>query len=194
MFEHLAFSHQVMVLRRSRRRAQFSGADRYCWILLSTLWNRWPKFLMIAQPATVLHWRREGVWTGWRKGKGKRRPGRPPLDAALVSLIGQMSRSNFLWGAPRIHGELLKLGLKVSQATVAKYMVPRRRRRGPDWRVFLRNELAELWGKPAGKSERLRIPSLAPIIPGNPRTPEFCSQVLQTAFFARSLEFSKCPA
>jgi hypothetical protein len=55
-----------------------------------------------------------------------------------------MSRSNFLWGAPRIHGELLKLGLKVSQTTVAKYMVPRRLRRGPCWRVFLRNELAVL--------------------------------------------------
>jgi hypothetical protein len=56
-------------------------------------------------------------------------------------LIEQMSRSNFLWGAPRLHGELLKLGLKASQATVAKYMVPRRLRRGPCWRVFLRNEL-----------------------------------------------------
>jgi len=59
-----------------------------------------------------------------------------------VSLIGQMNRSNFLWGAPRIHGELLKLGLQVSQATGAKYMVPRRLRRSPDWQVFLRNELA----------------------------------------------------
>jgi hypothetical protein len=144
VFEHLALSHQVMVLRRSRRRAQFSGADRCFWIFLSALWDRWPKSLMIAQPATVLRWRREGVWRVWRRWKGKRRPGRPPLDAERVSLIGQMSRSNFLWGAPRIHGELLKLGLNVSQATVAKYMVPRRLRRGPDWRVFLRNELAGL--------------------------------------------------
>ena len=144
VFEHLALSHQVMVLRRSRRRAQFSGADRCFWILLSALWDRWPKSLNIAKPATVLRWRPEGLWKGWRKGKGKRRPGRPPLDAQLVRLIGQMSRSNLLWGAPRIHGELLKLGLKVSQATVAKYMVPRRLRRGPGWGVFLRNELAIL--------------------------------------------------
>ena len=144
VFEHLALSHQVMVMRRSRRKAQFSGADRCFWILLSALWDRWPTSLMIAQPATVLRWRREGLWRGWRRGKGKRRPGRPPLDAQLVSLIGQMSRSNLLWGAPRIHGELLKLGLKVSQATVAKYMVPLGLRRGPSWRVFLRNELAGL--------------------------------------------------
>jgi hypothetical protein len=144
VFEHLALSHQVMVMRRARRRAQFSGADRCFWILLSALWDRWPKSLNIAKPATVLRWRREGLWKVWRKGKRKRRPGRPPLDAQLVSLIGQMSRSNLLWGAPRIHGELLKLGLKVSQATVAKYMVPLRLRRGPSWRVFLRNELAGL--------------------------------------------------
>jgi len=144
VFEHLALSHQVMVLRRSRRRAQFSGADRCFWIPLSALWDRWPKSLVIAKPATVLRWRREGVWRVWRRGKGKCRPGRPPLDDQLISLIGQMSRSNFLWGAPRLHGELLKLGLKVSQATVAKYMVPRRLGRGPGWGVFLRNELAVL--------------------------------------------------
>src|ERR1022692_101922 len=134
-------------MRRSRRRAQFSGADRCFWILLSALWDRWPKSLNIAKPATVLRWRPEGLWKGWRKGKGKRRPGRPPLDAQLVRLIGQMSRSNLLWGAPRIHGELLKLGLKVSQATVAKYMVPLGLRRGPRWRVFLRNELAGAAGQ-----------------------------------------------
>ena len=144
VFEHLALLHQVMVMRRSRRQAQFSGPDRCFWILLSALWDRWPKSLNIAKPATVLRWRREGLWKVWRKGKGKRRPGRPPLDAPLVSLIGQMSRSNLLWGAPRIHGELLKLGLKVSPATVAKYMVPLGLRRGPRWRVFLRNELAGL--------------------------------------------------
>jgi hypothetical protein len=144
VFEHLALLHQVMVMRRSRRRAQFSGADRCFWILLSTLWDRWPKSLNIAKPATVLRWRREGLWKVWRKGKAKRRPGRSPLDAQLVGLIGQMSRSNFLWSAPRIHGELLKLGLKVSQATVAKYMVPLGLRRGPSWRVFLRNEWAGL--------------------------------------------------
>jgi len=72
VFEHLALWHQVMVLlRRSRRRAQFSGADRCFWILLSALWDRWPKFLMIAQPATVLRWRREGVWEGLAEGQGK---------------------------------------------------------------------------------------------------------------------------
>jgi hypothetical protein len=120
IFEYLALSHQVMVMRRSRRRAQFGGADRCFWILLSAFWDRWPKSLIIAQPATVLRWRREGLWRGRRRGKGKRRLGRSPLDAQLVSSIEQMSRSNFLWGAPRLHGELLKLGLKVSQTTVAK--------------------------------------------------------------------------
>jgi hypothetical protein len=91
-----------------------------------------------------LRWRRHGIWRCWRRSRGRRKPGRPPLDTELVSLIEEMSRANCLWGAPRIHGELLKLGLKVSEATVAKYLVPRRLRRGPGWRVFLRNELAGL--------------------------------------------------
>jgi len=144
VLEQLALSHQLMVMRRSRRRPQFSGADRCFWILLSTFWDRWPKGLVIIKPATVLRWRRDGIWKCWRRGKGRRKPGGPPLNAELVSLIEQISRSNFLWGAPRIHSELLKLGLEVSQATVAKYMVPRRLRRGPGWHVFLRNELAGL--------------------------------------------------
>ena len=142
VFEHLALSHQVMVMKRSRGRPQFNGAGRCFWILLSVIWNRWPKSLVVAKPATVLRWRRDGIWRCWRRSRGRRKPGRPPLDAELVSLIEELSRANRLWGAPRIHGELLKLGLKVSEATVAKYMVPRRLRRGPGWRVFLRNELA----------------------------------------------------
>src|ERR1035441_10114276 len=144
VFEHLALSHQVMVMQRSGRKPQFGGADRFFWILLSTVWDRWTKSLVEAKPATVLRWRREGIGQCWRRGRDKREPGRPPLDAELVSLIQEMSRSNCLWGAPRIHGELRKLGLKVSEATVAKYMVPGRLRRGPGWRVFLRNELAGL--------------------------------------------------
>jgi hypothetical protein len=144
IFEYLALSHQVMVMQRSRRKPQFGGADRFFWILLSTVWDRWPKALVVAKPATILRWRRQGIRKCWRRAKGRRKAGRPPLDAELVSLIGQMSRANCLWGAPRIHGELLKLGLKVAEATVAKYMVARRLRRGPGWGVFLRNELAGL--------------------------------------------------
>src|ERR1039458_2662586 len=125
VFEHLALSHQVMVMQRSRRKPQFGGADRFFWILLSTVWDRWPKSLVVAKPATVLRWRQEGIWQCWRRGRGKRKPGRPPLDAELVSLIQEMSRSNCLWGAPRIHGELRKLGLKGSEATAAKSFVRR---------------------------------------------------------------------
>jgi hypothetical protein len=91
IFEHLALSHQVMVMRRSRRRPQFGGADRFFWILLSTVWDRWPNSLVVAKAATVLRWRREGIFRNWRWSKGRRKSGRPPLDAELVSLIGQMS-------------------------------------------------------------------------------------------------------
>ena len=96
LLEHLALSHQVMVMQRSRRRPQFNGAGRCFWILLSVAWDRWPKALVVAQPATVLRWRRDGIWKCWQRAKGRRRPGRPPLDAELVSLIGQMSQSNSL--------------------------------------------------------------------------------------------------
>ena len=137
--ENMALRHQIAVLERSAKRPQFTNADRLLWITLSTLWARWPEALEIVQAKTVKRWRQRGFWhyllgQGWR-----RRPGRPAIEPEIRSLIQRMSLNNVLWGAPRIHGELMKLGVNVCQTTVAKYMV---RHPGPpsqSWRTFLRN-------------------------------------------------------
>jgi putative transposase len=142
--EILAWRHQLAVLERSGKRPQFSPADRCVWILLSTVWARWQKALKIVQADTVRRWRRQG----WRhclgRRHGRQRPGRPAIAAEVRALIRQMSRENVLWGAPRIHGELAKLGVRVSRTTVAKYMD---RRPGPPsltWRTFIRHHVPDV--------------------------------------------------
>lgn len=109
---------------------------------MSKLWSRWRDALVIAEPDTVFRWRREGFGLVWRR----RRPrgGRPPLTKAHQELIRWISARSVLWGAPRIHGEIRELGIKVSQTTVAKYMGPRTTRPSQSWRVFLRNHAREL--------------------------------------------------
>jgi transposase InsO family protein len=95
--------------------------------------------MVLVKPATVVQWHRQGFRLFWR---WRSRSGRPSVDREVRDLIRQMSVANPLWGAPRIHGELLKLGIEISQATVAKYMVRRRGTPSPTWRGFLRNQAA----------------------------------------------------
>ena len=101
----------------------------------------WPESLMIIQPETVKRWRRNG-WSGlWRYRSGGRwRGGRPRVSREVRELINRMARENFLWGAARIHGELLMLGFKVSQATVSRYLATVHRSPGQSWRTFIRNQ------------------------------------------------------
>src|ERR1700757_3615928 len=98
---------------------------------------------MIVRPETLVRWHRAGFRCYWR-WKSRRRGGRPQIEADLCALIRQMSTENLLWGAPRIHGELLKLGFSVAQSTVAKYMVKRRGPPSQRWRTFLRNHVPHI--------------------------------------------------
>lgn len=114
-------------MRRLPKRLQLSNSDR---LLLVWLYHLFPSILraiLIVKPQTVMRWHRRGFQAYWR---WKSRPGvgRPPIDAEVRDLIRQMSMANPLWGAPRIHGELMMLGIEVAKSTVAKYMVPRSRR------------------------------------------------------------------
>ena len=140
--EEMALRHQIAVLKRSgTRRPCFRGWDRLFWILLSWWWPRWRQALMIVQPETVVRWRRD-VWSVfWRyRARGRWRGGRPKVSPEVRALIVRMARENFLWGAPRIHGELLMLGFEVSQATVSRYLSTVYRRPGQSWRTFIRNQ------------------------------------------------------
>jgi transposase InsO family protein len=142
--ENAVLRHQLIVLRRKLKgRARLTNNDR--WFLVQ-MYRWFPSILTvvtIVQPETLVRWHRAGFRRYWR-WKSRRRGGRPPIEAELRALIRQMSRENLLWGAPRIHGELLKLGFSVAQSSVAKYMV---RHRGPPsqgWRTFLRNHAPDI--------------------------------------------------
>jgi hypothetical protein len=113
------------------------------WICLQQLWPRWREALVLVQPATVARWRRKGFW-GCSRRYSRRQPGRPPIDSGLQALIRRMSADNFLWGAPRIHSELLKLGITVSERTVSRYLPHRLLAPSQTWRTFLANHIGLL--------------------------------------------------
>ena len=124
--EILALRHQLGVLQRSVKRPKLTAADRCLWVWLAAVWQDWQPSAVIMKPATVIGWHRKGFrlfWT-WKIRRGKL--GRPAVPADVRSLIRAMSRDNPLWGAPRIHGELLKLGIAVCESSVSKYMVRHR--------------------------------------------------------------------
>jgi putative transposase len=142
--EILALRHQLQVLQRTRpRRLRLATTDRCVWVMLSRLWTGWRTALVIVKPETVIAWHRQGfrLWWNW---KSRRRIGRPTVTADVRTLIRTMAQANPRWGAPRIHGELLKLGIDVCQATVAKYMGRRRQPPSQTWRTFLRNHIGQI--------------------------------------------------
>jgi putative transposase len=139
----VALEHQLAVLRRQRPgRPQLSALDRLLWVLLYRIWPRVIDAMVLVKPATVIAWHRQGFRFYWRwRSRG---PGRPRISPDIRDLIRRMSNANPLWGAPRIHGELLKLGIKISQATVGRWMPWRPKVPSPTWRSFLRNHLPDI--------------------------------------------------
>lgn len=142
--EILALRHQLAVLQRQKKRARLRATDRLLWVVISRLWKQWPSALLIVKPETVIGWHRKGFRLYWRWKSRAGKLGRPPVNHETRELIRQMSSANPLWGAPRIHGELLKLGIEISQATVAKYMMRCRKPPSQTWRTFLENHAQQL--------------------------------------------------
>src|SRR5881296_1514251 len=136
--ENLALRQQLAVWKARQPRPRLTAMDRIFWVVLSRLWKSWRNSLRVVRPETVVGWHRQGFGRYWA-WKSRRRRGRPGIAIELRELIRRMSRANPLWGAPRIHGELLKLGLTVSQATVSKYIFRRRKPPSQTWRAFLKN-------------------------------------------------------
>jgi len=141
--ENLALRQQLAVLKARQPRPRLTEIDRIFWVLLSRLWTSWQHSLQLVRPETVVGWHRQGFRCYWA-WKSRPRRGRPKISIEVRALIRRMSCANPLWGAPRIHGELLKLGLTVSQATVSKYMVQPRRPPSQAWRTFLKNHASDL--------------------------------------------------
>ena len=122
--ELIALRHQLLVLERKRTtQSRLTRIDRFLWVWLYRLWPGCLDVVVIVKPDTVIRWHRRGFRLFWTWKSRPRRRGRPPVPQEVRVLIRRMSRENALWGAPRIHGELLKLGIEISQATVSNYLV-----------------------------------------------------------------------
>jgi len=137
--ENLLLRHQLAIaLRRAPPRLQLRGSDRALLVWMTRLWPRLLGAVQVVQPETVLRWHRAGFRAFWR-WKSRNSAGRPRIDRGLRDLIKRISRENPLWGASRIHGELLMLGFEVAQSTVSRYMTRPSRPPSQSWKTFLQN-------------------------------------------------------
>jgi len=139
--ENIALRQQLAVMKRTNKRPKIRMTDRLFWVLLSRIWHPWSKSLVIVKPDTVVRWHRKGFKLFWKfKSKG---PGRPRTDLEIRKLVRKMAKANPSWGAPRIHGELLRLGFEVSERTISNLMPRRQPNSTPSqtWRTFLNNHV-----------------------------------------------------
>ena len=120
--EAVALRQQLAVFKRRQPRPKLDRLDRLFWIALRRLWEGWSEALIIVKPETVVSWHRAGFRRFWRWRSQRRRPGRPQVNAQIRQLIRRMKAENPTWGAPRIHGELLQLGVEISEPTVSRYL------------------------------------------------------------------------
>jgi transposase InsO family protein len=140
VLENLALRQQLEVYRRSRSKPAVRWSDRLFWIGLRWAWPDWRAALVVVQPATVIAWHRRAFSWHWSR-RSRPRGGHPPVGADVRRLVREMAAANPLWGVPRIHGELLKLGFAVSERTVSRLMPRRRTPPSQSWRTFLTNHL-----------------------------------------------------
>jgi hypothetical protein len=142
--ENLSLRQQLTVLQRNARKPRLKSWGRAFWVLASRLWTDWQKALVVVQPETVIRWHRQGFRLYWRRKSRSGRHGRPKVASEIRTLIRKMSNANPTWGAPRIHGELLKLGIDIGQASVSKYMPRSRKPPSQTWRTFLTNHAKDI--------------------------------------------------
>jgi putative transposase len=140
----VAHCHQVAVSQRSVSRPHLRATDRLFWVWLSRLWSGWQHALAFVQTRTVLTWQRQRFRDHWRRLSQRGKPGRPAVSKEVRKLIRAMWGSNPTWGAPRIVGELHKLGIDIIKSTVEKYRPKRRNPSSPTWKTFLNNHVADI--------------------------------------------------
>jgi len=143
--ENLALRQQLCIYKRKQKRPRLAGHDRWFWIALSVVWKDWRKALVVLHPDIVVRWQRERFRRYWtRLSKRAARVGRPPISFEIRRLIRTLAEANRLWRAPRIHGELQKLGIIVSERTVSRILRTIKRRPSQTWRTFLQNHVGEI--------------------------------------------------
>lgn len=142
--ENAALRHQLAVLKRDVKRPRMRRRDRLFWIALNKIWTDWKSALVIVRPETVISWQRKRFKRYWWKLSQTNSCGRPRVSSEIRKLVKTMAVANPLWGAPRVHGELLKLGFEVSERTVSRLMPRRSRNPSQSWMTFLRNHVGQM--------------------------------------------------
>ena len=142
--ENLALRQQLAVYKRMMPRPRLRRTDRLFWVGLARIWAGGRQSLVIVTPATILRWQRRRFREYWTQLSGRTTGGRPPINAEIRALITRMATANPLWGAPRIHGELLKLGIDVAERTVSRLMPKRPPQPSQTWRTFLANHIRDV--------------------------------------------------
>jgi putative transposase len=142
--EHLALRHQLAVYQQTVHCPRLRPTDRLFWVWLSRLWSGWQSALAFVQPCTVMAWQRQRVRDHWRRLSQHGTPGRPAIAKEVRQLIRDMWQANPTWGAPRIVGELRKLGIDVAKSTVETYRVRPQKPSSPAWKAFLKNHVQDL--------------------------------------------------
>jgi putative transposase len=139
--EIVALRQQLMILKRRTKRAHLRRSDRLFWVLLRRTWPQWAKPLLIVKPDTVVRWHRKRFRLYWRFRSRSKQSGRPITGHEARVSLSTLANENPTWGAPRIHGELLKLGFEISERTVSRYLERLHRRDGTAqlWRTFPKN-------------------------------------------------------
>src|SRR5215472_13119062 len=144
--ENALLRQQLIILQRLVKRPAYTKSDRMLLVLLARMVRTWKQVLFIVRPETLLRWHRQGFKLFW-KYKSRAASLKPRISQETVALIQEMARDNRLWGAKRIRGELLKLGINVCKRTIQKYMRQLRatRPRGQTWKTFLYNHAKDIW-------------------------------------------------
>src|SRR5215469_13947901 len=142
--ENIALRHQLAVFTREKRRPRLRDRDRIFWITLQRLWKDWRSALVFVQPETVTGWQRKRFKRYWWRLSQSKGPGRPRVDSEIRKLVRTMAGANPIWGAPRIHGELQKLGFEISERTVSRLMPNKDSKPTQTWTTFLRNHVGQM--------------------------------------------------
>jgi len=142
--ENLALRQQLAVYKQMVTRPKLFSSDRLFWVALSRVWAGWRQALVIVSPNTVLRWQRRRFREYWARVSARPAAGRPRVSRQIRALVVRMAQANPLWGAPRIHGELQKLGIDVAERTVSRLLPKRRSPPSQTWRTFLTNHVRNL--------------------------------------------------
>ncbi len=143
LIENLALRQQLAIMKQHVKRPKIKIRDRIFWVFLSRVWKDWKSVLIVVKPETVIRWHRKGFKLFWTFKSRKHRVGRPSIAPEIRKLIQDMAMANPLWGAQRIHGELMKLGIEVHERTVSKIIKRFRPQNPPSqtWKTFLKNHM-----------------------------------------------------